>query len=187
MADGTGAHDAATFGQLTKEITDRIAADAAEVTARAAADKQLQENIDTEAAARLAGDDMLNSRINRVENDANKGIAKTAALAALHPLDYDPDNKFDVAAAGGFYKGEKAFALGAFYRPNRNVMFSLATSLSSGDNAYNVGVTFKIGKAGKHKEAGVSTSELYAMIGAMQDKMEQQQKRIEELEANQAK
>ena len=57
---------------------------------------------------------MLNSRINQVESDATKGIAKASALAALHPLDYDPDNKFDIAAAGGFYKGENAFALGAF-------------------------------------------------------------------------
>ena len=151
VADGTDAHDAATFGQLTNAATE------------------------------------LDNRISHVETDANKGIAKATALAALHPLDYDPDNKFDVAAAGGFYKGEKAFALGAFYRPNRNMMVSLATSLSSGDNAYNVGVTFKVGKAGKRAESGVSTAELYAMIGAMQEKMDQQQKRIEELEANQAK
>ncbi len=130
---------------------------------------------------------MLNSRINQVESDANKGIAKASALAALHPLDYDPDNKFDIAAAGGFYKGENAFALGAFYRPNRNVMLSMGTTLTSGDNAYNVGVTFKIGKSGKHTEAGLTTADLYAMIGAMQDKMDQQQKKIEELEAKQAK
>ena len=130
---------------------------------------------------------MLNSRINQVESDATKGIAKASALAALHPLDYDPDNKFDIAAAGGFYKGENAFALGAFYRPNRNVMLSMGTTLTGGDNAYNVGLTFKIGKSGKHTEAGLTTADLYAMIGAMQDKMDQQQKKIEELEAKQAK
>ena len=130
---------------------------------------------------------MLNSRISQVESDANKGIAKASALAALHPLDYDPDNKFDIAAAGGFYKGENAFALGAFYRPNRNVMLSMGTTLTDGDNAYNVGLTFKIGKSGKHTEAGLTTADLYAMIGAMQDKMDQQQKKIEELEAKQAK
>ncbi len=159
----------------------------AEAATREAADEVLKDTIDAETANRVEADNALNSRISHVETDANKGIAKASALAALHPLDYDPDNKFDVAAAGGFYKGEKAFALGAFYRPNRNMMVSLATSLSSGDNAYNVGVTFKIGKAGKRSEAGVSTAELYAMIGAMQEKMDQQQKRIEELETNQAK
>lgn len=155
VADGTDDHDAATYGQMKK-------ADEAEAQARANADN------------------VLNNRISQVEKDANKGIAKASALAALHPLDYDPNNKFDVAAAGGFYKGENAFALGAFYRPSRNVMWSLATTVSGGDNAYNVGVTFKVGKSGKEKEAGVSTTELYAMISAMQ-------KRIEELEAAQGK
>ena len=151
------------------------------------ADQQLQDNIKAEEDHRIAGDNMLNSRINQVESDATKGIAKASALAALHPLDYDPDNKFDIAAAGGFYKGENAFALGAFYRPNRNVMLSMGTTLTGGDNAYNVGLTFKIGKSGKHTETGLTTADLYAMIGAMQDKMDQQQKKIEELEAKQAK
>ncbi|MEE1359323.1 MAG: YadA-like family protein [Segatella copri] len=148
---------------------------------------KLQTNIDNEAKIRENAVNALNSRIGQVESDATKGIAKASALAALHPLDYDPDNKFDIAAAGGFYKGENAFALGAFYRPNRNVMLSMGTTLTSGDNAYNVGLTFKIGKSGKHTEAGLTTADLYAMIGAMQDKMDQQQKKIEELEAKQAK
>ena len=148
---------------------------------------KLQSNIDNEAKIRENAVNALNSRIGQVESDATKGIAKASALAALHPLDYDPDNKFDIAAAGGFYKGENAFALGAFYRPNRNVMLSMGTTLTSGDNAYNVGLTFKIGKSGKHTEAGLTTADLYAMIGAMQDKMDQQQKKIEELEAKQAK
>lgn len=172
---------------IVKEAKARDDADKAEAKARDDADKKLQNTIDNETAARIVGDNALNSRIDQVESDANKGIAKASALAALHPLDYDPDNKFDIAAAGGFYKGENAFALGAFYRPNRNVMLSMGTTLTSGDNAYNVGLTFKIGKSGKHTEAGLTTADLYAMIGAMQDKMDQQQKKIEELEAKQAK
>lgn len=158
-----------------------------EAKAREDADTKLQNNINAEATTRENAVNALNSRIDQVGSDATKGIAKASALAALHPLDYDPDNKFDIAAAGGFYKGENAFALGAFYRPNRNVMLSMGTTLTSGDNAYNVGVTFKIGKSGKHTEAGLTTADLYAMIGAMQDKMDQQQKKIEELEAKQAK
>lgn len=159
----------------------------AEATERKDADQKLLENINAEATTRENAVNALNSRIGQVESDATKGIAKASALAALHPLDYDPDNKFDIAAAGGFYKGENAFALGAFYRPNRNVMLSMGTTLTGGDNAYNVGLTFKIGKSGKHTEAGLTTADLYAMIGAMQDKMDQQQKKIEELEAKQAK
>ena len=171
----------------TKGVNENAKKIDAEATARKDADTKLQANIDKEIADRIAGDNALNSRIDQVASDANKGIAKASALAALHPLDYDPDNKFDIAAAGGFYKGENAFALGAFYRPNRNVMLSMGTTLTGGDNAYNVGLTFKIGKSGKHTEAGLTTADLYAMIGAMQDKMDQQQKKIEELEAKQAK
>ena len=174
----------AGVNQNTKLVED-------EVKARKDADHKLetklQASIDNEATERKDAVNALNSRIGQVESDATKGIAKASALAALHPLDYDPDNKFDIAAAGGFYKGENAFALGAFYRPNRNVMLSMGTTLTSGDNAYNVGLTFKIGKSGKHTEAGLTTADLYAMIGAMQDKMDQQQKKIEELEAKQAK
>ena len=173
--------------KIDAEATARKDADKAEEAARKAEDQKLRENIKAEATFRENAVNALNSRIGQVESDANKGIAKASALAALHPLDYDPDNKFDIAAAGGFYKGENAFALGAFYRPNRNVMLSMGTTLTGGDNAYNVGLTFKIGKSGKHTEAGLTTADLYAMIGAMQDKMDQQQKKIEELEAKQAK
>ena len=186
-ADATNTYFNSRIENNTANIDKNKVAIENEAKARKDADQKLQNNIDKEAAARIAGDDMLNSRIDQVASDANKGIAKASALAALHPLDYDPDNKFDIAAAGGFYKGENAFALGAFYRPNRNVMLSMGTTLTGGDNAYNVGLTFKIGKSGKHTEAGLTTADLYAMIGAMQDKMDQQQKKIEELEAKQAK
>ena len=169
------------------EAKARDEADKAEEAARKAEDQKLQANINNEVTARENAVNALNSRIGQVESDANKGIAKASALAALRPLEYDPDNKFDISAAGGFYKGENAFALGAFYRPNRNVMLSMGTTLTSGDNAYNVGLSFKIGKSGKHTETGLTTADLYAMIGAMQDKMDQQQKKIEELEAKQAK
>lgn len=155
-----------------------------EVTGRENADKTLQENIDKEAVARIAGDHALNSRINQVEKDATKGIAQASALAALHPLDYDSENKFDVAAAGGFYKGENAFALGAFYRPNRNVMFSLGTSVSSGDNAYNVGVTFKVGHAAEVRRPSEGTvSDILKDIQELKEKQMQLEKENEELKA----
>ena len=179
LSDGVNANT----GKIN-ENTSKIDANTGKINK---ADQELKTNIENEVTARKDAVNALNSRINQVESDATKGIAKASALAALHPLDYDPDNKFDIAAAGGFYKGENAFALGAFYRPNRNVMLSMGTTLTSGDNAYNVGLTFKIGKSGKHTEAGLTTADLYAMIGAMQDKMDQQQKKIEELEAKQAK
>ena len=200
-ADATNTYFNGRIENNTANIDNNKVAIEKEVKAREDADNKLSGRIDAnvkdiaanktaienEATTRENAVNALNSRIDQVGSDATKGIAKASALAALHPLDYDPDNKFDIAAAGGFYKGENAFALGAFYRPNRNVMLSMGTTLTSGDNAYNVGLTFKIGKSGKHTEAGLTTADLYAMIGAMQDKMDQQQKKIEELEAKQAK
>ena len=155
-----------------------------EAETREKADQTLRENMDKEEVARIAGDHALNSRINQVEKDATKGIAQASALAALHPLDYDPENKFDVAAAGGFYKGENAFALGAFYRPNRNVMFSLGTSVSSGDNAYNVGVTFKVGHAAEVRRPSEGTvSDILKDIQELKEKQMQLEKENEELKA----
>lgn len=187
LAAGVNANTA----KITQEVTNREKADQElqtnidkEAKTRENADKTLQENIDKEAVARIAGDQALNSRINQVEKDATKGIAQASALAALHPLDYDPDNKFDVAAAGGFYKGENAFALGAFYRPNRNVMFSLGSSISSGDNAYNVGVTFKVGHAGEVRRPSEGTvSDILKDIQELKAKQTQLEKENEELKA----
>lgn len=181
----------ANTAKITQEVTNREKADQElqtnidkEAKTRENADKTLQENIDKEAVARIAGDQALNSRINQAEKDATKGIAQASALAALHPLDYDPDNKFDVAAAGGFYKGENAFALGAFYRPNRNVMFSLGSSISSGDNAYNVGVTFKVGHAGEVRRPSEGTvSDILKDIQELKAKQTQLEKENEELKA----
>ena len=187
LAAGVNANTA----KIDQEVTNRKNADQElqtnidkESETRENADKTLQENIDKEAVARIAGDQTLNSRINQVEKDATKGIAKASALAALHPLDYDPDNKFDVAAAGGFYKGENAFALGAFYRPNRNVMFSLGSSISSGDNAYNVGVTFKVGHAAEVRRPSEGTvSDILKDIQELKAKQTQLEKENEELKA----
>ena len=169
---------------IDKEAAERKAADTKlqenitkEEAARKAADTTLQKNITKEENARIAGDQGLSDRIDQVETDTAKGIAKASALAALHPLDFDPSNKFAISAAGGFYKSEKSFALGAFYRPTQDVLFSIGTSVGSGDAAYNVGVTVKLGKSGKGKgTTDQNVAELYRMIGDLQ-------RRIEQLEA----
>lgn len=75
--------------------------------------------------------------------------AGAAALAGLHPVDFDPDYKFNMAVAGGGYRNEKALALGAFYRPNDNIMFSAATTVGNGENMYNVGASWKFGTSAK--------------------------------------
>lgn len=155
----------------------RIAGDAAEKAEREAADA-------AERAERIAGDQALRNRIDQVETNSNKGIARAVALAGLHPLDFDRHNKLDIALASGHYKNENAFAIGAFYRPNRDVMLSFGTTLAGNDDAYNFGLSFKIGHSSeKTEKAGPTTEELYAMISAMQAKIDAQQTRIEELEA----
>ena len=163
--------------KLDKKITD-------EATARENADKELEKKL-------TARDNALAGRIDKLATDTDKGLAKVSALAGLHPLDYDPSNKLNFAVAGGFYNGENAVALGAFYRPNRNVMLSFGSSIAGGDNAYNVGVSVKVGKGGDRiDESSTTVSELYALVGRMQEEMmaqrnqiAEQQRKIEELEA----
>lgn len=160
------------------------AADQAEKDARVAEDKKIR-------AEFAAADKVLGQRIDRLATDTDKGLAKVSALAGLHPLDYDSANKLNVAAAGGSYNGEHAFALGAFYRPNRNIMLSFGSSIAGGDNAYNVGISVKVGKGGDRMgESNATVSELYALVGRMQEEMmaqrnqiAEQQRKIEELQA----
>ena len=86
----------------------------------------------------------LGSQITNVDSRARKGIAGAAALAALHPLEFDPDDKLTFAAGMGHYRGENAAALGLFYRPDEKVMFSLGGSLGNGENMINAGVSFSL-------------------------------------------
>lgn len=81
----------------------------------------------------------LGDRVDRVG-------AGAAALAALHPQDFDPDDKWDFAAGYGNYKDAHAVAVGAFYRPNEDTMFSVGGSFGGGENMVNAGVTFKLGQ-----------------------------------------
>ncbi len=85
-----------------------------------------------------------NQTINKLGNRVNRVGARSAALAALHPMDFDPDDKLTFAAGYGNYKGENAAAIGAFYRPDEKVMFSLAGTVSNDDNMINAGVSFSL-------------------------------------------
>lgn len=102
------------------------------------------------------GVNLLNSKIGKVG-------AGAAALAAIHPLDFDPDDKWNFAAGYGNYAGENAMALGAFYRPNEDIMFSVAGSMGNGENMVNAGVSLKLGQ-----KNGVSTSRV-ALAKEVQD------------------
>ena len=91
----------------------------------------------------------LGNQISNVDNRARKGIAGAAALAALHPMDFDPDDKLTFAAGMGHYRGETAAALGMFYRPDEKVMFSLGGTVGNGENMVNAGVSFSLDRTSR--------------------------------------
>ena len=114
----------------------------------------------------------LGTRVNRVG-------AGAAALAALHPLDFDPDDKWDFAAGYGNYKDAHAVSVGAFYRPNEDTMFSVGGSFGAGENMVNAGVSVKLGQ-GNH----VSTSKVAMAkeIVDLRDENKDLKKRLDTME-----
>ena len=104
-----------------------------------------------------------NSRINQLGGEIKHVGAISAALAGLHPQEYDDHYKLSIAAARGAYDGASAFALGAFYRPNSDLMFNAASTISSGKKAYTVGVSYKFGTSTKQS--------VLAENAALQDKV----------------
>ena len=92
---------------------------------------------------------ILGGRVSELNTRVNRVGAGAAALAALHPLDFDPDDKWDFAAGYGNYSGANAVAIGAYYRPNEDTMFSVGGSFGGGENMVNAGVSIKLGQ-GNH-------------------------------------
>ncbi|WP_127059128.1 YadA-like family protein [Veillonella ratti] len=149
----SGSHNAATVNQV--------------VTVR----DELQKSIDN-----VASETMNNSQqISRLVTEVNKVAAGAAALAALHPLDFDSNEKLTFAVGMGAYKSETAAAIGAFYRPNNDIMFNFATAVGNNDNMYNAGVSFKFGESSPYNN--MSKTE-------MANKLEAQDKNIASLQAD---
>ncbi len=125
----------------------------------------------------------IGGAVNELGDRVNRVGAGAAALAALHPLDFDPDDKWDVAAGYGNYKDASAVAIGAFYRPNEDTMFSVGGSFGGGENMVNAGVSLKLGQGNHVSTSRVAlakevedlkaivkaqSAEIKAMRGAMQ-------------------
>ena len=128
----------------------------------------------------------LSGRVSNLDNRINKVGAGAAALAALHPLDFNPDDKWNFAVGYGNYRNANSVALGAFYQPNENTMFNVATNFGNGENMINAGVSFKIGRGNSY--AGVSKAQLVAenqqlkANDTLQDqKIQKQDQEIQEL------
>ena len=125
----------------------------------------------------------IGGAVNELGDRIDRVGAGAAALAALHPLDFDPDDKWDVAAGYGNYKDAHAVAVGAFYRPNEDTMFSVGGSFGGGENMVNAGVSVKLGQGNHVSTSRVAlakevedlkaivkaqSAEIKAMRGAMQ-------------------
>ncbi|MDY3973945.1 S-layer homology domain-containing protein [uncultured Veillonella sp.] len=117
----------------------------------------------------------VNGRINSLDNRMDKVGAGAAALAGLHPLDFNPDDKWSFSVGYGNYGNANAMAVGAFYRPNEDVMVNVASSMGNGENMVSAGLNFNIGQS-----SGVSRSRV-----AMAKEIELLKARIDQLEAQQ--
>lgn len=121
----------------------------------------------------------MNHRITKLDRRVDKVGAGAAALAALHPLDFDPDNKWDIAGGYGHYAGQSAMALGAYYRPNEDVMFSIGGAFGNGEDMINAGVSVKVGSGGS--KTTTSKAAMAKKINELETNMAKQETEIQEL------
>ena len=117
------------------------------------------------------GWDQLGTKINRVG-------AGAAALAGLHPLEYDPEDKWNIALGYGNYMGANSLALGAFYQPDEHTMISLGGSFGDGQNMVNVGLSMKVGKG---ISAGTSRIAMSREIVSLKETVVKQAQQIQEI------
>ena len=109
--------------------------------------------LDNQVKTNTTNISLLSGRVDMLDNRVNRVGAGAAALAGLHPLDYDPENKWDFAAGYGNYNGANAVAIGAFYRPDENKIISIGGSFGGGENMVSAGFSVKLGQG-----TGISTS-----------------------------
>ena len=114
----------------------------------------------------------LNNRVGNVEKRVNKVGAGSAALAALHPLDFNPDDKWTVAAGYGHYHNANSAALGAFYRPNEDTMISVGSTVGNGNPQLNAGVSIRLGKRAPESRSRVAMGREIAELNARLQDME---------------
>ena len=138
--------------------------------------------------------DTLGGAVAKLDSRVNKVGAGAAALAALHPMEFDSDNKLSFAAGVGNYRGTNAAAIGAFYRPSEQVMFSISGNMGNGENMVNAGVSFALDRPSKTpttKVALVKTvvaqneqiAALNETVAEQSNALEAQSKEIAELKA----
>ena len=129
--------------------------------------RDLQNQIDNTVPGQINNNiTNLNNRVGEVEQRVNKVGAGSAALAALHPLDFNPDDKWTVAAGYGHYHNANSAALGAFYRPNQDTMFSIGSTVGNGNPQLNAGVSIRLGKRAPESRSRVAMGREIAELNA---------------------
>ncbi len=118
----------------------------------------------------------VNNRIDAVDGRVKRVGAGAAALAALHPQEFDPNDQWTFAAGYGHYRGANAMALGAFYRPNNKMLYSIGASLGGGEDLFNLGVSLKFGKSEPY--ADYSKAGLVKVINDQDAKIKEQDEKI---------
>ena len=117
--------------------------------------------------------DRVENRVDNLDNRIDKVGASAAAMANLHPMDFDEDSKVSVAAAVGSYRSETAGALGVFYRPTDRVMMNVSTSFGNGENMVGGGVSFKLGKSSKRlQQAEATNAALSKQVANLQNRLD---------------
>ena len=131
------------------------------------------------------GMNQMNNRISKLDTRVDRVGAGAAALAALHPLEYNADEKWEISAGVGNYRGASAVAVGAFYRPNGNTLVSLGTSYGGGENMVNAGVTWRVGEGetGNYSSKQAMAQEISSLKSVVSDQSSQLQAQNSKIEA----
>ena len=172
-----------TYIKKAKNVSENLVALDTQVKTNAEDIKTVNGRVD-ELGGRV---DTLGGAVSKLDTKVNKVGAGAAALAALHPMDFDPDNKLSFAAGVGSYHGASAVAIGAFYRPSEQVMFSISGNMGNGENMVNAGVSFALDRPSKTpttKAALVKTVVAQnEQIAALKETVSEQNEKIARLEA----
>lgn len=159
---------------LKKDVVDKID----NATADIAVNKAQIDNLVNQIGN---NDTKINNMINNTRQEARRGIASASALAALHPLDYNPDHKVDVMGGVGHYRGKTAAALGTAYRPNENLMFTVGTAINGKDSSVNAGVSYKVGAQDSTYKSQASLAkdveDLKQIVAKLQAELEEARKK----------
>ena len=138
----------------------------------------LDQNIPNQINSNTNAINGLSDKVAKNHKISERGIAGTAALAALHPLDFDPDHKLDVMAGYGHFHGSNSVALGAAYRPNEDLMFTVGSTVGNGDTVVNAGISYKVGAKSDVSRSKVSVAKDVADMKREMEAIKEQNAKI---------